>query len=179
MSQMSSKAGSGTAAAPPRYSILQTRLHWIVVGLVILQFLIRGAMVDTMAAVRAGDTPGAGAYLLANLHLLSGLVIGFLMAFRLYLRFSSPAGFFTVLPAAGTSRWLELAARAVHSLFYLLLLSMPLSGLSAWYEVPGAAAVHHWQKMILLTLLILHIAAALVHLWLLRDGVFQRILRLR
>ena len=179
MSQLSSKVGSGSAAATPRYSILQARLHWIVVGLVVLQFLIRGAMVETMAAVRAGDIPAIGAYLLANLHLLSGLVIGFLMAFRLYLRFTGPQGFYTTLPPTGSSRWLELAARAVHSLFYLLLLSMPLSGLSAWYEVPGAAAVHHWQKMILLTLLILHVAAAMVHLWLLRDGVFQRILRLR
>lgn len=175
MSQLSPNAASTVT----RYSILQARLHWLVVVLVILQFVLQGAMVDTMVAVRAGDTPGAAAYLLANLHLLSGLIIGFLMAYRLYLRFVGSGRFAADLPAAGSLRWQAMAATAVHALFYLLLLTMPLSGLSAWYEVPGAATVHHWQKMALMLILLLHAVAALLHLWVLRDGVFQRILRIR
>ncbi len=176
---MSQQLSPNATPATARYSVLQARLHWMVVVLVLLQFLLQGAMVDTMVAVRAGDTPGAGAYLLANLHLLSGLVIGFLMAFRLYLRLDASASRFKDLAVQGSPGSLALAATVVHGLFYLLLLTMPISGLSAWYEVPGAAWVHGWQKIALLALLLLHIAAALLHLCLLRDGVFQRILRVR
>lgn len=174
------------------WSTLQVWLHWLVVGLLALQFLLQGVMVETMLSVRAGETPSIGGYLLANLHLLSGISIGFLMAYRLYLRLAgrrskvAPATSSQVPrtldapPAASAAvALLSMAATAVHGLFYLLLLTMPLSGLSAWYEIPGASIVHGWQKNVLVFLLLLHVLAALWHLWVLRDGVFQRILRFR
>ena len=175
-----SKPLASTESSTP-YSVLQVRLHWAVVALLAVQFLLQGAMVDTMIAVRAGDTPAIGAYLMANLHLLCGIVIGFLMAYRLYLRLGNTrpvAGEIPAVRAAGV-QVTPLLARIVHGLFYLLLLTMPLSGLSAWYEVPGAATLHGWQKNLLLFLLLLHVAAALLHLWVLRDHVFQRMLRWR
>lgn len=96
--------------------------------------------------------------------------------------------------------WERLAARAVHWIFYILLLVMPLTGWIfssdpdrlrpfGWFglaDIPllpvssglaGAAKeAHELLGWTMAALVILHIAAALRHHFLLRDGVLARML---
>jgi len=184
---MNSQTAQG--AQGQRYSSLAVRLHWIVALLVGLQFLLKGAMVSTMTAIRADLTPATVDYLLANLHVLSGLTIGGLMVWRLNLRLqrdSKPADdhpeTVTSLHAPATapatearaetsetstpSQWQVMfkpLAKCVHWAFYVLLLLLPISGLLAYYEVSLAASVHRGCQRLLLVLLFMHILAALIH----------------
>ena len=100
---------------------------------------------------------------------------------------------------AGTPGWERLAASASHALFYVLLLVLPLSG---WAMVSGAKRnpldwfglfpipylpispslahqgheAHEVLGFAMLGLVALHIAAALRHHFLLRDGMLARML---
>ena len=170
-----------------RYSSLAVRLHWVVALLVGLQFLLKSAMVSTMDAIRADQTPAIADYLLANLHVLSGLTIAGLMLWRLHLRLQrqqssqSAAG----LPVSDqpavlhrTAKWQVMfkpLASGVHWAFYVLLLLLPATGLLAYYELSLAASVHRWCQRLLLALLFMHILAALIHHFLFRDDAFGRI----
>ena len=185
------------SAQGQQYSQLAVRLHWIVAFLVGLQFLLKGAMVSTMSAIRADQTPPTADYLLANLHVLSGLTIAGLMVWRLNLRLQrlrrakpteagtdnqqQPAGQ-AADKAAGdsspASRWRDMfipLATGVHWAFYVLLLLLPLTGLLAYYEVSLAASVHRGCQRLLLLLLFMHILAALIHHFLFRDNALGRI----
>jgi len=180
-----------------RYSPLAVRLHWIVALLVALQFLLKGAMVSTMNAIRADQTPAIADYLLANVHVLSGLSIGGLMLWRLHLRLlnmrqprnpgqmEDDASGQRRQPAPGQSGDLSRTVRlqvvfrplasVVHWAFYGLLLLLPLTGLLAYYEVSLAASAHRVCQRLLLALLFMHILAALVHHFIFRDDALARI----
>ena len=99
----------------------------------------------------------------------------------------------------GTPGWERTAAHATHLLFYLLLLVLPLSGWAMssgekrypldWFGLfpipylpisPSLAHLGHEAHEVLgfvmLSLVALHVAAALRHYFLLRDGVLARML---
>ena len=127
-----------------------------------------------------------------NLHKSIGLTIGALMLVRLgwRLRHGAPP-----LPDS-MPRWQRNAARASHFLLYACLILQPLWGylgstftkypikyfgltLPHWgWEAPGLkdlfSALHLGTAILLTVVLFVHIAAALKHLFVDRDGVFQR-----
>jgi cytochrome b561 len=95
--------------------------------------------------------------------------------------------------------WQQQASRINHALLYVCLLVMPLSGFSAsqftkfgvtyfgLFKIPPMGTenkdiyellqgIHETTSYLLAMLLVLHIAAALKHLIVDRDGVFQRML---
>jgi cytochrome b561 len=95
-------------------------------------------------------------------------------------------------PVGETPNWQEAAARAVHILFYVLILGMTLSGLSMlllsgagpillggegelpdfWDYLPrGPHAVGAWVMM---ALFVLHVSAALYHHFIKKDGLIAR-----
>lgn len=95
-------------------------------------------------------------------------------------------------PVAGAPRWQELAARAVHVLFYILILGMIASGIgmlalsgAAPTIFGGAGALpdfwtypprlpHGIGARVFLALLVLHVGAALYHHFIRRDGLLWR-----
>ena len=100
---------------------------------------------------------------------------------------------------AGLPAWERAAARVTHALFYLLLLVQPLIGflqsnaanfpVVAWGVLPLPALigsdealgetlilVHENVARVLLGLIVLHVAAALRHHFLLKDDVLRRML---
>ncbi len=156
---------------------LRIKLHWLIVLLVLLQYLFKGGMLETMAAVRLGNTPSAIDYLIAQMHLLNGVSIAAIMIWRLILRHRARQAESQALKIGPTQRitgFQKQAARlatTVHYALYVILLLLPLSGLAAFYEFPAAAALHHYSQWVLLALLLCHLAGAAFHFFCLRDGV--------
>lgn len=96
-------------------------------------------------------------------------------------------------PEAGVPHWQERAGRAIHLLFYVVILGMVGSGIGM-FILSGAGPLlftgaegtlpdfwkyppripHAIGARILIALLVLHIGAALYHYFALKDGVLQR-----
>ncbi|MEH6662628.1 MAG: cytochrome b [Parasphingorhabdus sp.] len=169
-----------------RYSRVAIWLHWIIAALILvtIPLILYGGSGETALH----DTA-------TNSHKLIGLTILMLTIARIIWRLTHKP---PALPATMT-RWLRFIARTTHMLFYLLLLAMPLSGwwmTSAFpkrhpieagpFDLPflpvpvnmasagGAHEVHEIGGWLMITLIILHVAAALKHHFINRDGVLSR-----
>ena len=153
------------------YSRAQIALHWTIALLVALQCLLHEPISRAWEASRAGDAVTFQP--LIALHVVGGLVILLLVLWRLgllALRGAPP-------PPEREPRYYKLGAKLVHGALYALLLAMPLTGLLAWFGgVAPAAAIHEVLRMVLLALIVLHVLAVLVHLFVLRMPVLRRML---
>jgi YVTN family beta-propeller protein len=171
---------------PERYGRVAVTLHWVVAVLVLCQISLGWWMLDLPKS-----PPGlrAGWF---NVHKSIGLTIGLLVLLRLAWRIGHPP---PPLPAS-MPRWQARAARASHFLLYAALVAQPLVGylgssftpypikyfgirLPHWgWDAPAlkelCSAVHFGLACLITTLVALHIAAALRHLFVKRDRVFQR-----
>ncbi|OJW12472.1 MULTISPECIES: cytochrome b [Legionella] len=159
-------------------------LHWI------LALLIIGMLILGWYMVAIGLEPRSHWYF--NLHKSIGIIVGVLVLFRLCWRFFHRPGPYSVtLPL-----WQVKASRVVHGLLYALIILMPLTGFLgesfnkfgvAFFGLPISIGVnvnvdasnqllniHGIFAWILLTLIIIHILAALKHLLINKDNVFRR-----
>jgi cytochrome b561 len=162
-------------------------LHWLIVALLIVQFMVAWIMPE----IRRDTKPDT----LINLHLTFGVVILAVAILRLSWRATHPE------PAqeAGLPPWQVRSAHIIHLLLYLLLFVVPILGwISASYrgfpvimfgvELPKLIATRapgfRWTGDVhgllanyaMLALVGLHVAAALYHYFIRRDGVLQRML---
>jgi cytochrome b561 len=159
-------------AHPTGYTRMQIRLHWIVVLLIALQYLLNG----TIAAAWDGYLDGAAVAFdpLIAQHVLMGGLVAVLAFWRLGLRLTHGAP----PPPEAEHPVLKMVAHATHLAFYALMLLMPLSGAVAWFGgVEAAAQGHNVMKVVLLALIVLHVAAALFHQFVLKTGVMARMKR--
>lgn len=178
-------------SAPPRYSTVAIVLHWLIAALVVFEVGL---------GLRMGAAHGSAKFVVFQLHKSVGVTILLLMLLRLVWRFShKPAG-------VGASGWERGLARAVHILFYTILLALPISGwiivstsrivvptllygIVPWPHIPGLAAmtsvardgwhavaefVHVNLVTIIYGLFALHVAGALKHHFLDRNGGIGR-----
>ncbi|MEX8517096.1 MAG: cytochrome b [Leptothrix sp. (in: b-proteobacteria)] len=179
MTDTPSSARQRPAATHPRPVIIA---HWVTVIVLLLVFsLILGRELLDQDALRA---------ILLNGHRAAGLAVGALAIARLGLRSRyalAPTG-------AGTPLWQRLAAGLVHVAVYLLLLALPLLGClltnarGQLVSLPGLGSlpvllardldladtlelVHATIAWALLGLVVMHMAAALWHHRVRRDGV--------
>jgi cytochrome b561 len=182
----SRRPGLSTIASP-RYGGVAQGLHWLVAALVVTMFGLGWYM--------SGLPLGQQKFDLYQLHKSLGLTIFTLVLVRLAWRLRHPP---PPLPA-GLPAWERAAARVTHALFYLLLLVQPLIGflqsnaanfpVVAWGILPLPALigsdealgetlilVHENVSRVLLGLIVLHVAAALRHHFLLKDDVLRRML---
>jgi cytochrome b561 len=155
------------------YSTAQIALHWGIVLLVIVQLISHEGMeqvFDRLENDPAGAFDWSG---MALLHAVSGATVLVLMTVRVLLRtrLGAPA-----LPA-DLPAWQKSAARASHYALYGLLLLLPMTGASAVLLRNGALGGLHGLLVTLLWLVLaFHVAAALYHGLVRRDGVVSRIL---
>jgi cytochrome b561 len=172
--------------APPNwhYATPAVLLHWAIAALVLTQV---GLGVYMMAIE---ELPGSAWYF--ALHVSFGLTIAALMALRIVWRLGhKPAPLPASVPA-----WQVALARLSHYLLYLLLVLMPVTGYlgRAWTEdgvawfglaLPARAiandalaeqwfSIHIGIAWVLVALVAVHVAAALKHLLVDKDGVFFR-----
>jgi cytochrome b561 len=173
---------------PNRYPTFSKLLHWLVA----LSVLITLPVAITMSRIADGPLKDN----LFVLHKSLGILILLLMLVRVGNRFivGAPA------PEPDIAEWQKTVSSLVHSLLYILLLAMPIV---AWigmsyvamttpffglFELPPLPftkneqlseqifAVHRWAGYLLALIAAVHIAAALYHLLILKDGVAQRML---
>lgn len=159
-------------SAPLSYSIPQRAAHWATVLLVLFNLIIESNMGRILEMTRAGQTPGDDLLGPANLHLWAGVAILVLTMLRIVLKLVQGAP----EPPESEAPIFKLAAKATHGLFYLLLLLMPLLGLLAYYLGQGWAGFLHEGplKALLWLLIIVHVGAALVHKFVWRTDVMDR-----
>jgi cytochrome b561 len=166
-----------------RFDLVSIGLHWLTVLLVVGQFVL-AALIDRM--------PAAGAGLLAA-HRLAGMALWLVVVGRLVWRRTGAE--LPPFPPAMPG-WQKAAARANEYALYALLLVQPLTGVGdalfrgrafalGPFMVPGLLSpdkpvfhalriVHEWGARALLALIAVHVAAALHHGLVRRDGVLQR-----
>lgn len=146
-------------------------LHWLIVALVIGQFLSADGMEDFFRdADDSGIAPGLPGPGLALAHAGFGATILALVIVRFIVRMASRVP----PPPRDLHPLLQLAARLTHYGLYAALVLTPLSGAAAILITPEAGDVHEIMKNVLLALAAAHVAGALMHLVVLRDGVFWR-----
>jgi len=174
--------------ASPRYSGVAMALHWLIAGLIAINFA---------AAWAAEDAGKAAKQQIMDNHEAFGLIILLLSVVRLVWRLVHRAP-----PFADTLKAWEVAlARVTHWLFYLILVALPFTGwamvsaftggkpisLFGLVDVPGlpfaqskdtAGTFHELHEVfatVTLALFLLHVLAALKHQFVDRDGTMARI----
>jgi cytochrome b561 len=162
-------------------------LHWLIAAAV----LTTAPVAITMT--RIGEGPNRD--MLYNFHKSLGVVILGLMVLRLINRLAVGAP----IAEPGIERWQKVVSATVHTLFYVLLLAMPIVGYIAnsaygattpffgLFEIPPIIAkdealatplftLHRWVGYLLIALVVTHVSAALYHHFVRGDNVLRRML---
>jgi len=162
--------------------------HWLIAALILAQFVI-GSIAEEMKLTPAKLD-------LFVWHKSIGVTVLVLAVLRLAWRLGNPAP----APPNGTPGWERKLAATAHWVLYALIFAVPLSGwwvsdasrvpFKAFFLVPmpdfiatdralqeTAAGVHEALTMTLLFVVVVHVAAALRHHFLLHDDVLRRMLR--
>jgi cytochrome b561 len=159
------------------YTRTQIILHWAIALLILFQFVGSETIEEFVSLV--GITTASSAEtipVLARAHVLAGLLTFALVLIRVLLRFTKGA---PALPAEETAM-MKMAAHATHGILYLALLLMPISGALAWFgQIELADTMHLALKFVLLAFVALHIAAALYHQFVLKNGLIKRMMKAR
>lgn len=157
-------------------------VHWLMAALILFMLFIGVAMVSTVSSLHA---------LLVSIHKPLGLMILVLVLARLWLRFC------TAVPALPRSipGWQRVMAQLSHWALYAMMLAQPLIGWAmlsaAGYPVTLGGnlvlppivpinnddyallrSLHSLVALLLFLTIMVHLAAALLHALILRDGVF-------
>jgi cytochrome b561 len=166
-----------------QFTPLQRFLHWLMAVCILAMFFVGVGMVSTIAPKYLG---------LIAIHKTLGVTLLVLVLIRLWarLRYGAPA-----LPS-DLPNPMKLAAQASHYLLYGLMIVMPLLGWgmlqAAHYPIVLLGGVrlplilpqsdrlhtllwdaHHYLAFVFFALVLLHLAAALYHALVRRDGVFD------
>ena len=172
--------------SPVRYGYVAQALHWVIVGLLIVQVTL-GTIADDLP-------PGLEKLVVLARHKSFGITILGLAAIRLAWRWIDRPP-----PPPPMPRWQRAAARLNHFALYALLFAMPLTGWMmssaanipvSWFglaQLPDLVApdrvlkeafeeVHETLAKVLYALAGLHVAAALKHQFVDRDGLLLRML---
>ena len=163
-------------------------LHWGIAFLIMAQFLIGLDMVDIPKGLDSSRP------FWFNTHKSIGIVLGCLILFRLYWRLRSGVP----ESPAGSPTWERIAANLSHILLYFCMILMPISGLVGslfskydllfvGIKIPKffehdvfikdlMTNTHQWTAYIFLAIICIHILAAVKHLVIDCDGVFERMM---
>jgi cytochrome b561 len=172
------------AVPPPttharRYNRVAMVLHWIIAALIVLQACLGWYMNEILGDHSPARPPVVG------LHISVGLTILMLVIVRIGWRLTNPP---PPLPA-GLAPWERILSGTVHTLFYILMLALPLTGWAVvsagkhpllfwgvpWPKIPGLTGLSrdqhhllsHTHVFILMWILViswfLHVGGALKH----------------
>ncbi len=174
--------------ASARYGNVAIALHWIVAVLVLVMIGLGLYMVDIPRG-----TPERSFFF--NLHKSIGLTVFIIVLFRFWWRHKYPP---PPLPSSMPA-WQVTASNISHALLYMCLIMMPIAGFTAsqftkygvtyfgLFKIPPMGpqnkvlwdffqGVHENTAYVLMFVLVVHVLAALHHLLITKDGVFQRML---
>jgi cytochrome b561 len=167
-----------------RYHPLLVALHWLMALMIIMALAAGGLLLANMPPDSPDKVEGLGG------HMIFGMAIGVLLLLRLLTRTRS-----THPPHAATGNdLLDRLGRWTHWGFYILIAGMVLTGLATALGAglfpivyggaadtlpPGLASMptriaHGLIATLLVALIVLHIAAAIYHQVVLKDGLLRR-----
>jgi len=180
-----------------RYGLVQRLLHWLIAVIAIVMLgvgLTLGNLGYDGAVATFGQDVTNSLY---AYHKSFGVLLLGLMVLRLLFRLSLGAPPYREPLAA----WQRVASRVVHGLLYVVLLGMPVVGWLATaaggfpvqffdWTLPGLIGkdeplgknlfeLHGWLGWVLIGLILLHVAGALMHWLVQKDGVMQRMSLIR
>jgi cytochrome b561 len=170
-----------------RYTTTAIVFHWLVA------LMIVGAFTMGLIMTEMSLSPTKLKYY--SWHKWAGVTILAIATLRLLWRLSHPAPAYP----ASMPAWQKSGANALHCALYVLMFAVPISGyfytLAAGFPVvyfglfelpvlidkndalkPLLKGVHFWLNMTLASAVALHVAAALKHQFIDRDGVLKRML---
>ena len=154
-----------------RWSRLNVYLHWLIVALVVVQYIDHEWMVQMWDGEQQGSPVSQGIAYGGWLHIIAGSLILGAAFLRLIDRFWSGRP-----PHPDqVPNWSTWVAKITHFLIYAILLLMPSLGLLAWFTGDDTIAHYHtffWTP--LLILVALHIAGALMQHFYYRTDVLRR-----
>ena len=176
------------AGGTQRYTTTAIVLHWVIA---ILAFTLIGLGLY-MTDIPRGTPERTFFY---NLHKSIGLTTAILVIIRLWWRAKNPP---PLLPSS-VPGWQVQASRISHALLYLCLIVMPLSGFSAsqftkygvtyfgLFKIPPLGyenkaiydflqGIHGVTAVVHIPRIVIHVAAAMKHWRVDKDGVLQRML---
>jgi cytochrome b561 len=150
------------------YSRLQIGLHWLVALLIPLAWL------SSSGAQEAWDAMEKGAAAPAFVpHVAFGISILALVVLRLVVRLRRG-----VPDAPGTPGSLQVrAAEWGHRLIYLLMIAVPLGGISIWFGGMDNGDIHGLFANVLMVVVLGHALMALYHHYVVKDGLIRRMMK--
>ena len=169
-----------------QYGTTAKVLHWLIVALLLVQYTIGWLMPDLHRDMKPGVP--------MTLHISVGITMLVLIVLRLVWRLTH-----LVAPESSLSPMQRLSSEAVHWLLYVLVLATTMTGwlfasFRGWgvpffylFPMPMLAAdnaaagkaidgLHQALEWALLVFIVIHVAAALVHIFVYRDRIMQRML---
>jgi cytochrome b561 len=169
-----------------QYGTTAKLFHWLIVALLLVQYPIGWLMPDLHKDMK----PGAA----MTFHVSVGMTILVLIVLRLVWRLTHP-----VAPESSLPPWQRLGSEAMHWLLYALVLATTVTGwlfasfrgwsMSFFFLAPmpmlasnNPAAgkvidgLHQAMEWALLVVIGIHVATALVHIFVYRDRIMQRML---
>ncbi|ARE41875.1 Cytochrome B561 [Rhodovulum sp. P5] len=154
------------------YSRMQIRLHWAVVALILIQFLLAEGIASAFHEfVETGEKSFS---IFVGAHVLIGFAILILAFWRIVLRMMHGVPD----PDPSHSKAQVMVARVMYGLFYLLMVLLPVSGMIAWSQGSEiAAGIHLALRGLMVLLILLHIAAALAGQFIKKDGTMDRMMK--
>ncbi|RYI32805.1 MAG: cytochrome b [Acetobacteraceae bacterium] len=149
------------------YSGIQIALHWLIAILILAAWFSGEGAEEAMEAVEEGGVTGFVP------HVAFGLSILALAVVRLLVRLGRGA------PAApGEPGSLQvMAADWGHRLIYLLMIAVPLGGVSVFFLGLEVGEIHGLAANILMLVVLGHALIALYHQYVLKDGLLRRMMK--
>lgn len=153
------------------YSRIQIGLHWAVALLIGVNYFVS----DGMEAIFDGSLEGkAVTGWTPAIHVYVGVTILALVLLRLAVRMTQGA------PEHVASRFplMDRLGDLSHWLLYGLMLLVPALGAISWFgAVDATAGLHVLAMNAMMILILVHAAAAMLHQFVLRDGLLMRMVR--
>lgn len=149
------------------YSGLQIGLHWLIAVLILVAWFTGEGAEEALEAVEEGGTAGFVP------HVAVGLAILALVLVRVLVRLGRGA---PAAPGAPGSLSV-LAADWGHRLIYLLMIAVPLGGISVFFLGLDVGDVHGLAANVLMLVVLGHALMALYHQYVLKDGLLRRMMK--
>lgn len=149
------------------YSGLQIALHWLIAILIVTAWFTGEGAEEAMEVVEEGGTVGFVPHVAVGLSILALVVVRVLVR----LTRGAPAA-----PGAPGSLSV-LAADWGHRLIYLLMIAVPLGGISVFFLGLDVGEIHGLAANLLMLVVLAHALMALYHQYVLKDGLLRRMMK--
>lgn len=149
------------------YSGLQIGLHWLIAILIVVAWFTGEGAGEAMERVEEGGVAGFVP------HVAIGLAILALVIVRVLVRLGRGA------PAAPgePGSLATLASDWGHRFIYLLMIVVPLGGLSTFFQLADVGELHELGANLLMLVVLGHALMALYHQYVLKDGLLRRMMK--